>query len=319
MLTVSETAELLRSFDRVLILTHIRPDGDTVGCAAGLCAALRALGKTAFLLPNPGLTDTTAPYFAPYAAPAEFTPEKVVSVDIAAVGLFPDNARPYIGAVDLAIDHHPSFEGFGKANIVRPEAAACGELILDIIRELTPVTPEIALPLYVAISTDTGGFIYSNVTAATHRAAAELMDTGIDYRGVNKLFFQTKSRVRMQLEAAMLADAKFYDGNRVAVLAVPRALLEKFYATESDAENLSALGPQIQGVDCAVTMRELDDGVWKFSLRTGERVNATEVCRLLGGGGHARAAGATVEHVTQAEAEEKMLSAIAQIVPDFKK
>ena len=319
MLTVSETAELLRSFDRVLILTHIRPDGDTVGCAAGLCAALRALGKTAFLLPNPGLTDTTAPYFVPYAAPAEFTPEKVVSVDIAAVGLFPDNAKPYIGAVDLAIDHHPSFEGFGKANIVRPEAAACGELILDIIRELTPVTPEIALPLYVAISTDTGGFIYSNVTAATHRAAAELMDTGIDYRGVNKLFFQTKSRVRMQLEAAMLADAKFYDGSRVAVLAVPRALLEKFHATESDAENLSALGPQIQGVDCAVTMRELDDGVWKFSLRTGERVNATEVCRLLGGGGHARAAGATVEHVTQAEAEEKMLSAIAQIVPDFKK
>ena len=319
MLTVSETAELLRSFDRVLILTHIRPDGDTVGCAAGLCAALRALGKTAFLLPNPGLTDTTASYFAPYAAPAEFTPAKAVSVDIAAVGLFPDNAKPYIGAVDLAIDHHPSFEGFGKANIVRPEAAACGELILDIIRELTPVTPEIALPLYVAISTDTGGFIYSNVTAATHRAAAELMDAGIDYRRVNKLFFQTKSRVRMQLEAAMLADAKFYDGSRVAVLAVPRALLEKFHATESDAEDLSALGPQIQGVDCAVTMRELGDGVWKFSLRTGERVNATEVCRLLGGGGHARAAGATVEHVTQAEAEEKMLSAIAQIVPDFKK
>ena len=165
MLTVSETAALLRSFDRILILTHVRPDGDTVGCAAGLCAALRALGKTAYLLPNPGLTDTTAPYFAPYAAPADFVPEKVVSTDIAAVGLFPENAKPYIGKVDLAIDHHPSFEGFGKANIVRPEAAACGELILDIVLELTPVTPEIALPLYVAISTDTGGFIYSNVTA----------------------------------------------------------------------------------------------------------------------------------------------------------
>lgn len=158
---------------------------------------------------------------------------------------------------------------------------------MDLVRELTPLTPEIALPLYVAISTDTGGFIYSNVTAATHRAAAELMDTGIDYRAVNKLFFQTKSRVRMQLEAAMLAEAKFYDNNRTAVLSVPRSLLEKFHATESDAEDLSALGPQIQGVDCAVTMRELGDGVWKFSLRTGERVNATEVCRLLGGGGHA--------------------------------
>ena len=318
MLTVSETAELLRSFDRVLILTHIRPDGDTVGCAAGLCAALRALGKTAYLLPNPGLTENTAPYFEPYAAPAGFAPEKVVSVDIAAAGLFPDNAGVYLDRVDLAMDHHPSFEGFGKANIVRPEAAACGELVLDVIRELTPVTPEIALPLYVAISTDTGGFIYSNVTAATHRAVAELMDTGIDYRKVNKVFFQTKSRVRMQLEAAMLADAKFYDGGRAAVLAVPRALLEKFHAAESDAEDLSALGPQIQGVDCAVTMRELGEGVWKFSLRTGERVNATEVCRLLGGGGHARAAGATLTGVSREEAEERMLDAIARVTPDFR-
>lgn len=318
MLTVSETAELLRSFDRVLILTHIRPDGDTVGCAAGLCAALRALGKTAYLLPNPGLTENTAPYFEPYAAPAGFAPEKVVSVDIAAAGLFPDNAGVYLDRVDLAMDHHPSFEGFGKTNIVRPEAAACGELVLDVIRELTPVTPEIALPLYVAISTDTGGFIYSNVTAATHRAAAELMDTGIDYRKVNKVFFQTKSRVRMQLEAAMLADAKFYDGGRAAVLAVPRALLEKFHAAESDAEDLSALGPQIQGVDCAVTMRELGEGVWKFSLRTGERVNATEVCRLLGGGGHARAAGATLTGVSREEAEERMLDAIAHVTPDFR-
>ena len=164
MLTVSEAAALLRSFDRVLILTHIRPDGDTVGCAAGLCAALRAIGKTAYLLPNPGLTENTAPYFTPYSAPADFVPEKVVSTDIATVGLFPDNAKSYADKVDLAIDHHPSFEGFGKANIVRPEAAACGELISDIVRELTPLTPEIALPLYVAISTDTGGFIYSNVT-----------------------------------------------------------------------------------------------------------------------------------------------------------
>lgn len=69
MLTVSEAAALLRSFDRILILTHIRPDGDTVGCAAGLCAALRTMGKTAYLLPNPGLTENTAPYFTPYSAP----------------------------------------------------------------------------------------------------------------------------------------------------------------------------------------------------------------------------------------------------------
>ena len=144
MLSVLEAANLLRSLDRVLILTHVRPDGDTVGCAAALCAGLRSLGKTAYLLPNPGLTDTTAPYFAPYAAPAEFVPDHVVSTDIATVGLFPDNALPYADRVDLAIDHHPSFTHFGKANIVRPEAAACGELIYDLLAALGPITAEMA-------------------------------------------------------------------------------------------------------------------------------------------------------------------------------
>lgn len=316
MLTVPETAALLRTFDRVLILTHVRPDGDTVGCAAALCAGLRALGKTAYLLPNPELTDTTVPYFAPYAAPAGFVPEKVVSTDIATAGLLPENARPYAGRIDLAIDHHPSFEHFGRANIVRPEAAACGELMYDILATLGPITPELALPLYVAVSTDTGCFAYANTTAQTHAVAAALMRTGIDYQTVNKVFFRTKTRKRMQLEGAMLSACEFYDRNRVAVLSVPMSLMERFAATESDAEDLSSLGGQIEGVDCAVTMRELRPNVWKLSVRTGARINATNVCRLLGGGGHAAAAGATVE-APWTEARRRILSAIAQNAPDF--
>ena len=316
MLTVPETAALLQSFDNILILTHVRPDGDTVGCAAALCASLRALGKTAYLLPNPELTDTTAPYFAPYAAPTDFLPDKVVSTDIATLGLLPENAKVYAGRIDLAIDHHPSFEHFGKANIVRPEAAACGELIYDILAALGPITPELALPLYVAVSTDTGCFAYANTTARTHAVAAALMRTGIDYQTVNKVFFRTKTRKRMQLEGAMLSACEFYDRDRVAVLSVPMSLMERFQATESDAEDLSALGGQIQGVDCAVTMRELRPNVWKLSVRTGARVNATNVCRLLGGGGHAAAAGATVE-APWPEAKRRILEAIAKNVPDF--
>lgn len=316
MLTVSETAALLRSFDQVLILTHVRPDGDTVGCAAALCACLRALGKTACLLPNPELTDTTAPYFAPYAAPAGFVPEKVVSTDIATTGLLPENAKPYAGRIDLAIDHHPSFEHFGKANIVRSEAAACGELMYDILAALGPITPELALPLYVAVSTDTGCFAYANTTAQTHAVAAALMRTGIDYQTVNKVFFRTKTRKRMQLEGAMLSACEFYDRDRVAILSVPMSLMERFQATESDAEDLSSLGGQIEGVDCAVTMRELRPNVWKLSVRTGSRVNATNVCRLLGGGGHAAAAGATVE-AHWPEAKRRILAAIAQNAPGF--
>ena len=318
MLTVSETAALLRTFDNVLILTHVRPDGDTVGCAAALCAGLRALGKTAYLLPNPELTNTTTPYFAPYAAPEDFMPEKVVSTDIATVGLFPENAKPYIGRIDLAIDHHPSFESFGKANIVRPEAAACGELMYDILANLGPITSEIALPLYVAVSTDTGCFVYNNTSAQTHAVAAALMRTGIDFKTVNKVFFRTKTRKRMQLEGAMLDTMEFFDRDRVAVLSVPISLMERVQATESDAEDLSALGPQIEGTDCAVTFRELRKDVWKLSVRTGERVNATNVCRELGGGGHAAAAGCTVE-APLAEVKERLLTAIARQVPDFQR
>lgn len=316
MLTVHEAAERLRSFDNVLILTHIRPDGDTVGSAAALCAALRALGKTAYLLPNPELTDTIAPYFQPYASPGGFQPEKVVSVDIAAVSLFPDNAKPYADRVDMAIDHHPSFEHFGRVNLVRPTAAATGEIIYDILASLGPITPDMALPLYVAVSTDCGCFVYSNTTAHTHAVAAALLRTGIDFQAVNKTFFRTKSRRRMALEAAMLSAAEYHDHDRAVVLAVPLALMEKLQATETDAEDISALGGQIEGVDCSVTMRELRPGVWKFSLRAGPRVNATKVCALLGGGGHAAAAGCTVEAPFQ-EAKRRMLEAIAQIVPDF--
>ena len=316
MLTVSETAALLRSFDNVLILTHVRPDGDTVGCAAALCAGLRALGKTAYLLPNPELTDTTAPYFRPYEAPADFLPDKVVSTDIATLGLLPENAKRYAGRIDLAIDHHPSFEHFGAANIVRPEAAASGELMYSILAHLGPITAEMALPLYVAVSTDTGCFAYGNTTANTHAVAAALMSTGIDYHTVNKVFFRTKSRKRMQLEGSMLSTAEFYDRDRVAVLSVPISLMEKVGATESDAEDLSALGGQIEGVDCAITMRELRPDVWKMSVRTGARINATQMCGLLGGGGHAAAAGCTVE-APWAEAKRQILAAAAQTAPDY--
>ena len=316
MLTVEQTAALLRTFDNVLILTHVRPDGDTVGCAAALCAGLRALGRTAYLLPNPELTKTTAPYFAPYAAPEGFVPETVVSADVATVSLLPENAKVYMGRIDLAIDHHPSFEHFGRANIVRPEAAACGELVYDILARLGPVTAEMALPLYVAVSTDTGCFAYANTTSHTHAVAAALLRTGIDYRTVNKVFFRTKSRKRMQLEGAMLNDCEFYDNGRVAILSVPLSLMERLEADESDAEELSSLGGQIEGVDCAVTMRELRPDVWKMSVRTGDRVNATEVCRILGGGGHAAAAGCTVD-APWPQAKAAILGAIARTAPDY--
>lgn len=311
-MNVTETAALLRSRDRVLLLTHVRPDGDTIGSAAALCRALRDIGKEAYLLPNPEITATYAPYAAPYWAPEGWEPSFVVSVDIAALSLLPENAKAYAGCIDLAVDHHPSQEFFAAETCLEAESAACGEIIYEIIRELTAVTPEIALPLYVAISTDTGCFVYSNTTARTHRIAAELFAAGIDPAPVNKALFRTKSKTRLAMEARMVADMELYDHDRVVVMTIPLALREQMHATDADIEELSSLAALVEGTDCGVTLRELRPGTVKLSLRTGPRVNAALVCKKLGGGGHAAAAGATIEGTLE-QAKRATLAAIAEV------
>lgn len=313
-ITAKEAAALLRQKDRILILTHRRPDGDTIGCAAGLCLALRQLGRTACLLRNPDVTKVNAVYADPCWAPADFSPEFVVSVDIAARSLFFPAAEPYFDQIGLAIDHHPSFEGFGEAQCVDPACAACGEIVYEICRELGPLTPEIALPLYAAVSTDTGCFLYANTTANTHRVAAALLETGINYYDVNKRHFRTKTRPRIAVETALMGGAAFFQGGRGVFLSLPLELMARAGATENDLEDISSLALNIEGVDCGAVLRELKPGEWKLSLRTGAngRVNATQVCNLLGGGGHAMAAGATLEGDLE-QVKSRVLAAIDQV------
>ena len=308
-----ETAALLREQDHILILTHRRPDGDTVGCAAGLCAALRALGKTAWVLKNPDATSLFTPYLEGLVAPDGFAPDFVVSVDTAGVGLLTANAMPYHErGIDLAIDHHGSNEGFAKINCVDASRAACGELVYDIVRQWGPVSAECALPLYAAVATDTGCFVYSNTTSGTLRVAADLIDIGIDYRGVNKRHFRTKSRKRLQLEAMLSDGMELFDGGTVAVASVTLAMMDAVDAREEDAEDISAFVGQVEGVRTAVTIRELRPGECKLSVRTSSHLNASAVCALLGGGGHAAAAGCTV-FGTVDEAKKAIVDAIHRV------
>ena len=311
-MTVSEVAAYLRAHDKYLILTHRRPDGDTLGCAATLCAMLRQMGKTAGILYNRETTEHFESYVEQYWVADDFDYETVVSVDLAALSLFPDNAEMFKTRVDLAIDHHPSYEGFGKESCVHPECAACGEILCELAQELGQLTPEVALPLYVAVSTDTGCFVYSNTTARTHRIAAELFAAGIDPAPVNKVLFRTKSKTRLAMEARMVADMELYDHDRVVVMTIPLALREQMHATDADIEELSSLAALVEGTDCGVTLRELRPGTVKLSLRTGPRVNATLVCKKLGGGGHAAAAGATIEGTLE-QAKRATLAAIAEV------
>ena len=226
-MTVSEVAASLRAHDKYLILTHRRPDGDTLGCAAALCAMLRQMDKTAGILYNRETTEHFEQYVEQYWVADDFDYKTVVSVDLAALSLFPDNAEMFKTRVDLAIDHHPSYEGFGKESCVHPECAACGEILCELAQELGQLTPEVALPLYVAVSTDTGCFVYSNVTANTHRVAAALMETGIDYKAANQLHFRTKSKKRLALEGELLRTMEFSDEDRVVIVAVPQSLQKR--------------------------------------------------------------------------------------------
>ena len=311
-MTVQETARWLQSRDGYLILTHKRPDGDTLGCAVGLCRALRKLGKTAWVLPNGDATSLFDPYLEGVLAPADYVPETLVSVDIASEGLFTGSEACYKGKVDLSIDHHPSNEGFAALNYVDPSRAACGEILYDVITQWFPVTEEIALPLYVAVATDTGCFIYSNTTPNTHRVAAALMETGIDAAWVNKRHFRTKSYTRLRIEARIMETLELRDSGQTALAAISLADLKELNAREEDVEDIAAFVGQLEGVHTAVTIREIQPGECKLSVRTGADLNASTVCALLGGGGHAAASGCTVMG-SIADAKRAIVAAIEQV------
>lgn len=311
-LSARGAAGYLEALDNVLLLTHVRPDGDTIGSAAALCRALQDCGQTAYLLPNPEITATYAPYAAPYWAPEGWQAEHIVSVDIADASLLPENAQSYRDRIELAIDHHPSQTFFARNTCLEADSAACGEIVYEIIQHLTALTADIALPLYVAVSTDCGGFQYGNTTARTHRIAAALMDV-VDVAAVNKALFRTKSRVRLAMESRMVADMKLFDHQRVVVMEIPLSLRQEMQATDADIEELSALPALVEGTDCGVTLRELRPGTVKVSVRTGPRVDACALCRILGGGGHHAASGATVEG-TLDEARMAVLAAYRRVI-----
>ena len=312
-ITTAQAARFLMDRDNFLILTHVRPDGDTIGCAAGLCLALRQVGKTAYILENEGVISLYKDYVNRLTIEKALVNQTVVSVDIAARDLFPDNAEPYLDRVDLAIDHHPSQEFFARATCLDSGKASCGQLILEIVKQFANITPDIGRALYVALSTDCGCFQYSNTDADAHRAAAELMDSGFDPYPINRLHFRTKTFKRLKLEGMLARDLELRDGGATALVFLTRRVMDEVGADDRDIDNISAFVGQIEGVSTGVTLRETADGYVKISLRTDPGdLNASKVCALLGGGGHAAAAGAMVEGPME-RARERVLNAIGQV------
>lgn len=312
-MTPSEVAGFLREHDNYLILTHIRPDGDTLGCGAALCKMLRGIGKTAAVLPNAATSDAYAIYMTGLWAAEDYVPDTIVSVDIAALSMFTDNSAPYKNRVDLAIDHHIGGGSFARVQCVYPERAACGEILYEIAVKLGQLNAEVALPLYVAVSTDTGCFARSNTTGDTHFVATELIKTGIDYEAANKRHFRTKTKRRIAMEGELLSSLEYFDDDRGVFVTIPLSMIERLKLDEDDLDNVSAMGAQIEGIDCSITLREQPSGAWKASVRTSSRIDAAALCRRFGGGGHVEAAGCILEDVTLEEAKRQLSTAVSGV------
>ncbi len=293
LLTPQEAAALLCAGDNYLILSHRRPDGDTVGSCAALCRALRALGKRAWVYSNPQFTPKHAPYLEGLTAPAGVRDYSFLSCDVASRSQLPFGMEH--AEVLLSIDHHGTNDLFADGTLVNPKAAACGELLIDLIPLLgISLDREMAEALYVAISTDTGCFRYSNVTADTFRCASRCVEAGAEVYPINRRFFETKSRPRLALEAWLVEHMEYDSGGIVALSVIEPTLMQRLRLTEDDVNDIAGFGRTIEGVEIAVMLREVENGMGKVSVRTSPAYSAARICAQLGGGGHPAAAGASV-------------------------
>ena len=193
-----ECAKLLLQQDRIMLVTHRDPDGDTSCSAAALCSALRRLGKEAWVFRNGGYTRTVLPYIEAYIAPEDAQPKCFVTVDIAAERMFP---APFEGPVLLNVDHHASNTHYAPNELVRGEKSSCGEIVLELIKALCgSVSEEEATLLYIAVTTDTGCFQYANTSSSTLAAASELLRLGARQHEVSVNFFRRVSIARIKLD-----------------------------------------------------------------------------------------------------------------------
>jgi len=296
---INKTAEFLKNNDNFTILCHMNPDGDTLGSGYALCGVLQRIGKKARVVCGDKASERfdfikEAIIKQDFSTVTDET-ETVVTVDIADVELLGSIKSSYEKRIVLCIDHHISNKNYAENTLLDVEAAACAEIIWELIKVLGKehITPEIAAAIYTGISTDTGCFKYPNTTAKTHIITAELMGYDFDISALNYLMFDMKTRGRVALEQTALNTIEYYFNSTCAVIVITEDMIKDIDI--EDANNVSALPRQIEGVEVGVVIKEKGENVWKASVRTSSKADAQAICLELGGGGHIRAAGCTLK------------------------
>ncbi|MBQ8431719.1 MAG: DHH family phosphoesterase [Clostridia bacterium] len=321
-LSFEEVIRALETPADTLVLFHRNPDADAVGSAFVMKKILSDLGSRALCVccdEVPArlrfLTDGEQESVLPEAIPEDFVPERIVSVDTASPNQLGSLWELYEGQIQLMIDHHGMGEPYAD-HYIRPEAAATGELMFDLVKQLATdgrvvITDALCTNLYAAISGDTGCFRFSNVTAETHLRAAELMASGIDCAEINHRLYESKSMEQLRAQGAGISNLQLFAEGKIAVITFPYALKAALGLRDEHLETLVDVARSLSGVQLAISIRQPGtEGVFRVSTRSSCDYDVAALCAAFGGGGHKKAAGCTVTAADMDDAVRKLLSAI---------
>ena len=303
--------ESLSSARRVLITTHIRPDGDALGSTAAMALGLKAKGiaahvlllshlpsKYAFIYRDLGVAfsdlETTWPADV---VMSEF--DTLLVVDTGTWSQLPGVKDKLVGwtGKKLVVDHHLTQEDWADAKLVVTEAAAAGEIVAELLEQWgVTITAEIGRALYLAIVSDTGWFQFSSTRPYTLRLAARLIEAGVDTDTLYKLIYQNERAQRIFLQARAQASLQLLADNRLAVMTIRKEDFAATGAGPGDTEAVINVPLQIATVEVSILLNQpVDGGPARVSLRSKGGVNVANFAEPFGGGGHARAAGLKVD------------------------
>lgn len=315
---VGRIRDEIRGRERFLISSHARPDGDSIGSQLAMAYALRALGKHVEivnrdpaptpLMAFPGVRDIRV------AERAEGEFDAALIMECSELG------RTGVSGLDqyflINIDHHPGNAHYGAVNWFDAGAAACAEMVFDIVSALgVPLSPEIATHLYVGILTDTGSFHYSNISPRTFDICRQLVEAGVDPPRVARSIFDSNTLGRLKLFGSVLSTIELEDNGRLAVVCVDRAMAAVAGGTYEDTEGLINLPLTVKEIQAVVFLKEMGAEDYRVSLRSKGEIDVCAVARQFGGGGHKNASGCTVTgpfSVVRADLTRRLADAIAR-------
>lgn len=306
--TLKQAGEIILKAKNIVLSSHINPDGDNIGSTLGLYHALKGKDKNIQILLDDNLPDNLGMmkgldlYLKPEKKLENIDLMVILDVDIDRIG----KVREIVDAPVLNIDHHISNSKVCDFCYVDAKAAATAQIIYSLIKEMgMKFNEDCATCLYTGLASDTGFFRYSNTTPFTLRAAAELLEAGAKPDIISEIFDQ-RSFSSVKAAGKAIGTIDLYHDGKIALMTVDKAIKE----SADNTEGFVNFARNIRGVDVAVMIKYADENVTRVSLRS-KNTNVSEIALTLGGGGHIRAAGATV-YKNLAQAKDIVLSAIVE-------